>query len=617
MVLFFDFILNLCDTNIIDFNKKRFKFMFEKIKNEPTIFLFRKMWRFSEGNRKKVVLFMVLFLFSNLVGLTEPLILAKLLNEIQINGINSENIKFLMFITSSFLWLGLFFWIFYSSGRTLERKNAFIVRKNYKEYLLKETLTLNLNWHSNKDSGDTIDKINKSTTKLFDFSSDIANTIRVAIQIIGIVLILNYFNWITGIWCLSSLIFLFYVLFQFDKKLILQYKKLNKYENKIEAKIFDSLSNISSIIILNIKKSVIHSISKSISKPFSLYKQNIILNLKKWIFGDTFFNLFLIAIPLTFYIFNIYRNSLIIELGTIAALYSYLSRLENMFFNLSHAYEKIIQQKTAVLNAESIEESFTENEQVAKKPIENWNKINISNLNFSYQETQGEIHLDDVNLDLKSGERIALIGESGSGKTTFLKVLHGLYDNAQAKIKINNSQEIKTNFVDLDLKTMLVPQEPELFSSSVRENITFGLDYTNEEIEKMTKLAEFNDVIEKLPKKLDSIINEKGVNLSGGQKQRLALARALIFAQEKNIILLDESTSSVDPETEVKIYQNIFNYFKSKTVIASIHKINLLKYFDRIIMFQDGKIIDSGTFDELLEKNEKFKADWEEYIKKL
>ncbi|MCK4636130.1 MAG: ABC transporter ATP-binding protein [Candidatus Moranbacteria bacterium] len=591
--------------------------MFEKIKNEPTIFLFRKMWRFSEGNRKKVVLFMVLFLFSNLVGLTEPLILAKLLNEIQINGINSENIKFLMFITSSFLWLGLFFWIFYSSGRTLERKNAFIVRKNYKEYLLKETLTLNLNWHSNKDSGDTIDKINKSTTKLFDFSSDIANTIRVAIQIIGIVLILNYFNWITGIWCLSSLIFLFYVLFQFDKKLILQYKKLNKYENKIEAKIFDSLSNISSIIILNIKKSVIHSISKSISKPFSLYKQNIILNLKKWIFGDTFFNLFLIAIPLTFYIFNIYRNSLIIELGTIAALYSYLSRLENMFFNLSHAYEKIIQQKTAVLNAESIEESFTENEQVAKKPIENWNKINISNLNFSYQETQGEIHLDDVNLDLKSGERIALIGESGSGKTTFLKVLHGLYDNAQAKIKINNSQEIKTNFVDLDLKTMLVPQEPELFSSSVRENITFGLDYTNEEIEKMTKLAEFNDVIEKLPKKLDSIINEKGVNLSGGQKQRLALARALIFAQEKNIILLDESTSSVDPETEVKIYQNIFNYFKSKTVIASIHKINLLKYFDRIIMFQDGKIIDSGTFDELLEKNEKFKADWEEYIKKL
>ena len=93
MVLFFDFILNLCDTNIIDFNKKRFKFMFEKIKNEPTIFLFRKMWRFSEGNRKKVVLFMVLFLFSNLVGLTEPLILAKLLNEIQINGINSENIN--------------------------------------------------------------------------------------------------------------------------------------------------------------------------------------------------------------------------------------------------------------------------------------------------------------------------------------------------------------------------------------------------------------------------------------------------------------------------------------------------------------------------------------------
>lgn len=590
--------------------------MFKKIKNEPTIFLFRKMWRFSEGNRGKVVLFMTLFLFSNLVGLTEPLILAKLLNEIQTNGINSENIKFLMFISSSIIWLGLTFWIFYSNGRILERKNAFLVRKNYKEYLIKETLDLDLNWHSNKDSGDTIDKINKSTTKLFDFSSDISNTIRVAVQIIGIILILNYFNWLTGIWCLSSLIFLFYILFQFDKKLIPQYKKLNKYENKVEAKIFDSLSNISSIVILNIKKSILYNVSRSISKPFELYKKNIKLSIKKWIFGDTFFNLFLIVVPLTFYIFNIYRNSLIIEIGTIAALYSYLGRLENNFFNLSQTYEKIIQQKTAVLNVKSIEESFTENKQVTKKLIEKWSEIKISNLNFTYQETQGEIHLDDVSLNLKSGERVALIGESGSGKTTFLKVLHGLYDNAQAKISIDNNQESKTSFADLDLKTMLVPQEPELFSSSVRENITFGLEYTQEEIERMTDMAEFSTTIEKLPKQLDSVINEKGVNLSGGQKQRLALARALLFAQEKNIILLDESTSSVDPETEVKIYKNIFEHFKDKTVLASIHKINLLKYFDRIIMFQDGKIADSGTFDELLEKNNKFKSDWEEYIKK-
>jgi ABC-type multidrug transport system fused ATPase/permease subunit len=192
-------------------------------------------------------------------------------------------------------------------------------------------------------------------------------------------------------------------------------------------------------------------------------------------------------------------------------------------------------------------------------------------------------------------------------------VLHGLYSTAQAKIQFNQNQIIPTNFTEFDLKTMLVPQEPELFSSSIQDNITFGLDYSQEKIEQMTDLAEFTETVNNLPKKFNSVINEKGVNLSGGQKQRLALSRALLFAKEKDIILLDESTSSVDPETEVKIYQNIFQHFKNKTILASIHKINLLKYFDRIIMFQDGKIIASGTFDELLKTNQKFKNDWDEY----
>ncbi len=590
--------------------------MFEKIKNEPTIFLFRKMWKFSEGNRKKVVLFMVLFLFSNLVGLIEPIILAKLLNEIQNNGIDAENIKFLILLSTSFIWLSLAFWIFQSNGRILERTNSFIVRKKYKEYLLKKVLDFNLNWHSNMDSGDTIDKINKSTTGLFNFSGTTFRVLYIIVQIIGVTIALTYFDLRIGIFSLFSTIFAFFILYQFDKRLVPQYKKLNKYENKIEAKIFDSISNITSVIILNIKKSVLNNISKKINNPFILYKKNVVLNERKWFTADILFNLLIVILPLTFYIFNIYKYSLAVEIGTIAALNAYLNKMRNVFFNFSGTYEELIQRKASIQNADSIEENFKKNEQIIKKPIENWNEIQITNLNFSYQETQGEIHLNNVNINISSGERIALIGESGSGKTTFLKVLHGLYDNAQAKISVDNNQKSETNFDDLDLKTMLVPQEPELFSSSVRENITFGLEYTQEEIEKMTKLAEFSDVIEKLPQKYDSVINEKGVNLSGGQKQRLALARALIFAQEKNIILLDESTSSVDPETEVKIYKNIFRHFKNKTVIASIHKINLLKYFDRIIMFQDGKIVDSGTFNELLETNEKFKSDWEEYIKK-
>lgn len=587
--------------------------MLNKIKDEPTIFLFRKMWVFSKGNKGKVLLFLLLTVCSGVVPLIEPIVLAKLLNEIQINGISSENIKYILFLASSFIWLSLIFWIFHGSERLLEKENAFIVRRNYKEYLLGKVLNFNLNWHTSRDSGSTIDKVNKASSELYNFSGLFFRVIHVLMQMLGTAVALTYFNRWIGLFTLCSTIFSFFVLYQFDKKLVPQYKKLNKYENKIEAKIFDSISNIVSVIILNIKKNVLQNISKYINEPFKLYKRNVFLGESKWFVGDILFNTLIIVLPFTFYIGIIYRNSLAIEIGTLTALYTYLSRLRNVFFSFSGNYEEIIRRKTAVLNAESIEGGSVEDSQLNKRPIKDWREIKISNLNFSYQETEGEVHLDDVNLSLKFGERVALIGESGSGKTTFLKVLHGLYNSAQANVSIDGGQDLKTNFFDLDLKTMLVPQEPELFSASIHENITFGLDYEIGEIEEVVGLAEFSDVIEKLPKRLESIINEKGVNLSGGQKQRLALARALLFAQEKNIILLDESTSSVDPETEVKIYKSIFDNFKNKTIVASIHKINLLKYFDRIIMFKDGKIVDSGTFEELLKNNDKFRADWKEY----
>ena len=209
---------------------------------------------------------------------------------------------------------------------------------------------------------------------------------------------------------------------------------------------------------------------------------------------------------------------------------------------------------------------------------------------------------------------MAVVGESGSGKTTFLKVLHGMYPNAQATLTLDNEAPIATSFADIDLETMLVPQEPEIFSSTIRENMTLGIDYSEDSVMQAAQIALFDKVIQSLQQGLDSVINEKGVNLSGGQKQRLALARAILFSSEKEMILLDESTSSVDSETETEIYQRIFSAFHDKTIIASIHKMNLLKLFDRIVMFEDGQVVDSGTFEELLERNSQFQAAWKQFI---
>ena len=246
-----------------------------------------------------------------------------------------------------------------------------------------------------------------------------------------------------------------------------------------------------------------------------------------------------------------------------------------------------------------------------------WKDFSISNLNFAYEEEDKEKkHLVDISIHIKKGERVALIGGSGAGKTTLLKTIAGLYNNVYCDLKIDRVETKNTNLYKYDFGISIIPQDPELFSETIRENITIGIDYTDEQIQKVTDITEFSDVITRLPNGIESKINEKGVNLSGGEKQRLALSRSLLLSQTKDMLFFDESTSSVDSFTENKIYEKIFYEYRDKSILASIHKLNLLKFFDRIIILEDGKIVDTGSFEELLGRNKKFKSDWEKSIKK-
>ena len=391
------------------------------------------------------------------------------------------------------------------------------------------------------------------------------------------------------------------------------HKGLNVYNNKISAVVYDALSNITSVVILGVKTRVLHNVRKTMKSPMDLHSRITVVNELKWMTGDYLFHS-LKFIPIFFYILFVLKDGRVVQIGTITAMYMYLASLSEVFFSFAGDYQQIMKRKADIENAESIEKDFVKSI-IRKKKLGKWSELKIEKLNFSYEDMQNNLHLNNIKIKIKKGERIAFIGESGSGKTTFLKVLHGLYPNTSATISSENGEPLATSFADLDLKTMLVPQEPEIFSSTIRENITLGVNYEEKEIRKVLRLARFDDVVKGLPKQLESVINEKGVNLSGGQKQRLALARALLFAKDKEIILLDESTSSVDPENEIEIYNNIFNHFKGRTVLASIHKMNLLKYFDRIVIFNSGKITNEGTFDDLLVNDETFAKSWSEYVK--
>ncbi|HYD30346.1 MAG TPA: ABC transporter ATP-binding protein, partial [Azospirillaceae bacterium] len=164
------------------------------------------------------------------------------------------------------------------------------------------------------------------------------------------------------------------------------------------------------------------------------------------------------------------------------------------------------------------------------------------------------------------------------------------------------------NARDLGSLGVLVPQDPEVFESSIRQNITMGIDYDPAAVERACELACLAPVIARLPDGIDTAITERGLNLSGGQKQRLALARGMLAARAASVIMLDEPTSSVDPKTEGRLYDHLLGEFPDACVVSSLHRLHLLARFDTVVLMAEGRIVDKGPREAMLARHPHLRA---------
>ncbi len=586
-------------------------------KDEAVVFLSRKAWKFSEGNRHYVVLYIFLFTLANIIDLGFPLLVAKILNTIQEQGINSENLYRLLFYLSLFVVLTIGFWIFHGPARVIEIRNSFLVRANYKRYLLEGIMGLPPEWHDNHHSGNTIDKIEKSTTALYSYSTDSFEVIETIVRFVGSYLALAYFNLHSSYIVLFMAAITIMIILQFDKIVVRQYTELYRAENGISAKVFDAISNITTIIVLRVERLFSQAIFRKIMEPFALFRRNTKINETKWFLVSLCAGTMIVFVVFS-YIYKEVSAGSVILVGTIYALYGYVDKINGLFFRFAYKYSDIIKQKAAVLNGEELASEFIQKKKADSSRLHPpWKTLEIQSLTFSYPtKKEAILHLDKINLTIKQGQKVAFIGESGSGKTTMLKLIRDLY-HPQTGTIVLDGKALPHGFKSISTNISLIPQDPEIFSTTIKENITLGAPRSLAEIKMYTDLALFSSVVEQLPRKLNSSIFEKGVNLSGGQKQRLALARGLMASEEKEIILLDEPTSSIDTKTELEIHRNIFSHFKDKTIISSVHRLHLLGLFDVIYYFQNGRIIASGSFQELLGNSPPFRRLWEKYSKSV
>ncbi|MDN3666531.1 ABC transporter ATP-binding protein [Algibacter miyuki] len=294
-----------------------------------------------------------------------------------------------------------------------------------------------------------------------------------------------------------------------------------------------------------------------------------------------------------------YINGEIESLGTIAEFIIYVNLLTWPVATVGWV-TSIVQQAEA---SQKRINHFLKIEPEIKNTVEAETEINgnitFKNVSFTYDDTNIQA-LNNVSFDIKEGETLAILGKTGSGKSTILDLIGRLYDIDSGSILINNKEISQLNLNNLRDNMGYVPQEAFLFSDSLKNNIKFGKENaTDEEVIQAAKNAQVHKNITKFSKGYDTILGERGITLSGGQKQRVSIARAII--KSPKILLFDDCLSAVDTETEEKILKSLYKITQGKTTVIVSHRVSSAKNADKIIILDEGKIVQQGTHDTLIE----------------
>lgn len=583
------------------------------MEENPLYYLFSRLWYFARERRRKIVLVWTLFVVGQALALLlKPLLWAWMMNTIQRDGLTSESIPTIVWILVLQILVTIAFWAFHGPGRWIEQATAFWARLGYREFLLKGIMTLPMEWHTEHHSGDVIDKVSRGTSAIYNFSEDTFEIIYSFVRLVGSYAILVYFSPPAAIIVFVMMAVSAWITIRFDRVLIGKYKQINRAENKISESIIDAISNITTVIVLRVEKLVYGAIMKKIRAPYELEMRTNLLGETKW-FLTNICTVLMTAVVLTVYFWQNMAPAGTVMIGSVYLLVNYLSQIGELFFQFTSKYSTIVRQKARVMNAEELSVSFRDESFANHVLPPDWKNVRIEGLTFSYaSEEEGDPHLEDISLSLARGQRIALIGESGSGKTTLLKIMRDLYHPERLTLSVDG-RAVPHGFAGISRAISLVPQNPEIFATTILENITIGAEHDMPTVRRFTDMACFTETVLALPRGFDSSIREKGVNLSGGQQQRLALSRGLLACRDKDFVLLDEPTSSLDTPTEWQVYQNIMAAFDDKTIVASVHRLHLLPLFDRIYLFENGQIAADGSLKELLEDCEQFRELWRQY----
>jgi ABC-type multidrug transport system fused ATPase/permease subunit len=559
--------------------------------------LYATLWRHAEGRRGKVVLFVVLLVLAQMVRLTIPWFFGEAVNALQTRGMGglaqARNDLLLMLAAVGVAWT------MHGPARIVERFTALVVRERFADALHAKALALPVRWHEQHHSGETLHRMTRATSSLASFAQSQFIYLQNTVSVLGPIAALYVVSRPTGAAAMAGYAAIAFFVVRIDSVMVRLVREENRAERRYNSALVDCLGNIATVLTLRLQEPMRKMLRSRLVEVFAPLRRNIVFNEVKW-GGIDLLNGCMRTGLVALYAWLDYRQRGTISVGTAVMVHQYSQQVGNVVANMAMHWNDLVRQKTEVADVDPIFASRERPIDGAALP-EAWREIRVEGVRFVHPRAgDGRAALDGVSLQLHRGERIALIGESGAGKSSLLRVLAGLVDAERVSIAVDGT--VHPDLKHLGAVSVLLPQDPAVFESSLRENVTMGLPYRQSDVERACDLAGFASVIAQLPQGWATLISERGVNLSGGQKQRLALARALLAAKDAGLVLLDEATSSVDASTEAEIYDRLMTAFSGACIVSSVHRLHLLRRFDTVVVMERGRIVDTGTPDQVKQR---------------
>jgi len=461
-------------------------------------------------------------------------------------------------------------------------------------------LGLSLAWHDNELTGNKYQRLQKGIGDLWTVSYFFSNTLYpTLISLVYTVLLLMFVRPHYLIPYFIYCVGFYFILQYFYDRIQALNEKLNEAMENVSGAHVEGIGNILTIKSSGAQKKFGEHIAQreSIKKKFE-YDIRHVSNLQ-WqvyqVYNAVVMGIFLILSGL-----DVAYGTL--SVGSIVIINAYLTQLSNRTSDILSNYEKTLEAKSGIGRMMTIFWANDDQKRGTSKFPATWDGLTIKDAHFAYDhiDKTAATALDNINLSIPKFQKVGIVGKTGSGKSTLSKILIGLYPLKSGSYAIGNNNFYDISYDEISSHIAIVLQDSEMFNMSLEENITLLRKVDPELLEKALHVSQLDDVVKKLPDGLQTSIGEKGYHLSGGERQRVGIARAI--CRDPEIIIFDEATSSLDSRTEAKIQQGLEKELSKKTLVFIAHRVSTLRNVDIIYVFENGSIVESGTYAHLTKK---------------